>query len=76
MPVQLDLVNALIRELEIIASIAYPVEFPQVIEMLESGKVDVNALISHRFSLSDFQQALSTAQKANQAIKVLVNCQQ
>jgi 2-desacetyl-2-hydroxyethyl bacteriochlorophyllide A dehydrogenase len=75
-PVQLDLVNALIRELSITFSLAYPDEFPKVIAMLASGKVDADALISHQFSLSDFQQALSTAQDASQAIKVLVDCQQ
>ena len=39
-PVEFDLVNLLIRELRISGSMAYPSEFPQVIEMLASGKVD------------------------------------
>lgn len=75
-PVQLDLVNLLIRELTITASMAYPNEFPQVINMLESGKIDATKLISHRYKLSEFHQALATAQDADQAIKVLVDCQQ
>ncbi|MGI9279411.1 MAG: zinc-dependent alcohol dehydrogenase [Endozoicomonas sp.] len=74
-PVQLDLVNVLIRELTITASMAYPTEFPKVIEMLESGQVDPQSLISHRYSLNDFDEALATARNPESAIKVLVNCQ-
>lgn len=74
-PVEFDLVNLLIRELRISGSMAYPNEFPQVIDMLTSGKVDPAPLISHRFALSEFPTALATAQDQSQAIKVLVDCQ-
>jgi len=74
-PVEFDLVNLLIRELRISGSMAYPNEFPQVIEMLTSGKVDPSPLVSHRFALSEFPTALATAQDQGQAIKVLVDCQ-
>ncbi|WP_062261778.1 zinc-dependent alcohol dehydrogenase [Endozoicomonas arenosclerae] len=74
-PVQLDLVNVLIRELTITASMAYPDEFPRVIEMLESGKVHPQSMISHRFALQDFDEALDTARDPESAIKVMVNCQ-
>jgi len=73
--VQLDLVNVLIRELSIIGSMAYPREFPQVIAMLESGLVDASALVSHRYPLSRFDEALATARDPNRAIKVMVDCQ-
>lgn len=74
-PVELDLVNLLIRELTITGSMAYPDEFPQVIDMLESGRVDPTPLISHRYALSEFPQALATAQDPERAIKVLIDCQ-
>lgn len=74
-PVELDLVNLLIRELTITGSMAYPTEFPQVMEMLSSGKVDARPLISHRYPLSDFNTALATATAGNEAIKVLIDCQ-
>jgi threonine dehydrogenase-like Zn-dependent dehydrogenase len=74
-PVEFDLVNLLIRELNISGSMAYPNEFPQVIDMLASGKVDPSPLISHHFALSEFPTALATAQDQSQAIKVLVDCQ-
>lgn len=74
-PVSLDLVSVLVKELEIIGSMAYPSEFPQVIEMLASGKVEAERLISHRFPLSEFHEALKTAQSEPSAMKVMVDCQ-
>ena len=73
--VELDMINLLMRELQITAATQYPVEFPMVIEMLQSGKADVRPLITHNFPLSDFEQAFAQAQKQDEAIKVLVSCQ-
>lgn len=72
---ELDMVTLLMKELVITGSMAYPEEFPQVIAMLESGKVNAKAMVSHRFALEDFSKALTTAQDPQQAIKILVNCQ-
>lgn len=74
-PVQLDLANVLFRELNIIGSMAYPDEFPEVIEMLASGQIDIAPLITHRFPLSRFDDALVQAKKTDEAIKVLIDCQ-
>lgn len=74
-PVQLDLANVLLRELNITGSMAYPNEFPEVIDMLASGKIDVDAVISHQFPLSEFEQALSQARDTDTAIKVMIDCQ-
>jgi threonine dehydrogenase-like Zn-dependent dehydrogenase len=68
-------VNLLIRELTITGSMAYPSEFPMVIDMLTSGKIDARSLISHRYKLSEFNAALATATAGGEAIKVLVDCQ-
>ncbi|WP_165787054.1 zinc-dependent alcohol dehydrogenase [Pseudohalioglobus lutimaris] len=74
-PVEFDMTNFLIRELQITASMAYPDEFPEVIDMLLSGTIDVRPLISHRFPLSRFKEAFAQAQQADQAVKVMVDCQ-
>jgi threonine dehydrogenase-like Zn-dependent dehydrogenase len=71
-PIQLDPLTLLMKELHLIGSMAYPTEFPLVIEMLMSGKVDVAPLVSHRFALEDFLQALEVARDPQQAAKVLV----
>ena len=74
-PCHIDLLSVLARELRISGSMAYPDEFPAVIEMLASGRVDASALISHRFPLSQFDQAFALAGNAGQAVKVMVDCQ-
>ena len=75
-PVELDMVNLLMKELVVTAAIRYPEEFPQVIEMLCSGQVDVSPLISHRYPLSQFAEAFHQAQRADEAVKVMIDCQQ
>jgi 2-desacetyl-2-hydroxyethyl bacteriochlorophyllide A dehydrogenase len=74
-PVELDMINLLMKELVITAAIRYPSEFPDVIEMLQSGRVDVSPMITHRFPLSRFDEAFGLAQRPDQALKVLVDCQ-
>ncbi len=71
-PIQLDPLVLLIKELHLTGSLAYPTEFPAVIEMLISGKVDVTPLISHRFALEDFMEALDIARDPQRAAKVMV----
>jgi threonine dehydrogenase-like Zn-dependent dehydrogenase len=71
-PIELHPVNLLIRELHLIGSMAYPTEFPDVIEMLSSGKVDVSPLISHHFELEDFMTALELARDPQRAAKVMI----
>ena len=75
-PIQFNPLDLLIKELHLIGSMAYPNEFPAVIEMLASGKVDVSALISHEYDLEDFMQALAVAQDPQQAVKVMINIPQ
>lgn len=74
-PVELNMINLLMRELVITAATEYPVEFPFVIEMLLSGEVDVRPLISHHFPLSRFDEAFAQARRQGEAMKVLVDCQ-
>jgi 2-desacetyl-2-hydroxyethyl bacteriochlorophyllide A dehydrogenase len=73
--VQLDLANVLLRELNIVGSMAYPTEFPDVIAMLENGNIDVDPLITHRYPLSQFADAVVQARNTETSIKVLVDCQ-
>ncbi len=74
-PVSLDLVNVLVRELNIVGAMAYPDEFPAVIDMLASGAVDPLVLVSHRYPLSQFEQALAMARDPHRAVKVMIDCQ-
>lgn len=74
-PVELNMINLLVKELVITAAIQYPVEFPAVMDMLASGAVDVRPLISHHFPLSRFDDAFAQAKRQGEALKVLVDCQ-
>lgn len=76
-PVELDMINLMLRELTITASQAYDNGvFERVIAMLESGAVDTAPLISHRFPLHQFNEAFAQAADGQAAIKVMVNCEQ
>ncbi len=75
-PVELDMINFLLRELHIVASCAYDNGvFARVIEMLEGGAFDAREMITHRFPLSRFDQAYAQATRQDEAIKVMVDCQ-
>ncbi len=72
-PIQLNPLDLLMKELRLVGSMAYPAEFPSVIEMLASEQVDVSPLISHHFPLADFLEALAVASDPMAATKVMVN---
>ena len=71
--IQLNPLDLLMKELRLVGSMAYPKEFPLVIEMLEGRKLDVLPLISHHFPLADFQTALTVASDPMAAAKVMVS---
>lgn len=71
--VALPLTDATMREVDVLASIAYTNCFPTAIELVASGKVNVKPLITHRYKLEDAKTALQTA-RAREGVKVLINC--
>jgi 2-desacetyl-2-hydroxyethyl bacteriochlorophyllide A dehydrogenase len=71
-PVQIDMVQVLIKEISLIGSLSYPVEFPEVIEMLSDKQLDISAMTSHCFAFEHFDQAFAMAQVPDQAAKVIV----
>lgn len=62
----------MLRELTILGALAYETEFPEVIELLASGKVDLSPLVTHRFPLADIAEAFRIQMQPDEAIKVLV----
>ena len=70
--IELNPVNLMMKELELVGSMAYPDEFPQVVAMLLSGKVDVSPMVSHRYELDAFLNALNVARDPEQAAKVMI----
>jgi threonine dehydrogenase-like Zn-dependent dehydrogenase len=56
---QLDMGNIVVRDLNLITSVASPNAFKQTIRLMEKGKIDVRPLITHEFPLSEAAQALT-----------------
>lgn len=72
-PVPVDFQMALAKELDFSMSLAYPEEFPEVLALLASEKLDVSAMISHRLPSKDFFAAFALAQDKDASAKVLVD---
>lgn len=73
-PIAVDWKIALGKEMTITTSMAYPDEFPEVIAAISEPGFDADALISHRFPLDRFDDALAAARDRNRSAKVLVDC--
>ena len=71
--VSLPFFHVMAKELTIKGAMAYPNEFPTVIEMLASGRVDVSPIITHQFDWPHFMEALAMARQTGEAAKVMVN---
>ena len=51
-----------------------PVEYPLAVKLIAEKTVDVKSLVTHRFSLVDFESALRTANNpAEKVLKVVIN---
>ena len=61
------------NEYKIIGSFAQTHCFDRALNALETGIVQVKDLISHRFSLSDYEKGLETVMSGKGSIKVLIN---
>ena len=75
-PATIDLVMLLARELSIVASMGYENEFNEVIEMLQSGRVDPMPMVTHHFPLTGVVEAFDLARHPGDAIKIIVDCQE
>ncbi|MEM5388790.1 alcohol dehydrogenase catalytic domain-containing protein [Paraburkholderia phymatum] len=71
-PVAIDLRLMLAKEATLTTAIGYPIEFREIVAMLEEGRVDLEPMISHRFSFADFNNAFETARDAQRSAKVMV----
>lgn len=73
--VNIPIVTAGIKELDIRGIFRYVNCYPTAIELLSSGKVDVKKLITHRFKLEEAAKAFETTRTgAGGAVKVIIDC--
>lgn len=73
-PVAINFQIALAKELSFEMSLAYPDEFPAVIEALCDASVDLSPLVSHTYAFGDFMEAFAVSQDKQASAKVLVRC--
>jgi L-idonate 5-dehydrogenase len=67
---QLPLGRIISREIEFVGTFRFYQEYPQAVKLLESGRINVQPLITHRLPLKAALEAFGVASDRNQAIKV------
>jgi threonine dehydrogenase-like Zn-dependent dehydrogenase len=69
-PRPVSFLNVLVKELTIVGAIEYPPDFGEMLRLLE--RRDLSAMITHRFPLARFPDALAAARDQRTAGKVLI----
>ncbi|XP_022140931.1 L-idonate 5-dehydrogenase-like isoform X2 [Momordica charantia] len=71
--ITVPLTLAAAREVDIIGVFRYKNTWPVCLEFIQSGKIDVKALITHRFGFSqkEVEEAFETSARGGNAIKVM-----
>lgn len=71
-PLTLDGTRIMSKEISLIGSQGYPVEYPQVLDKIATGEIDPELMVSHRFPFAQFHEAFAVASDAGQAAKVVL----
>ena len=69
-PVQFEPISLISKNIRMIGCLGGG--FPQALDLLRSGKVKTNPLISHVFPLDKAKEAFETQLRTNEAVKVLI----
>jgi len=69
-PVPINFLLVMMKSLMIVGSIAYPDDWSDTLELLSSA--DLSPMITHRYSLDEFDAALATAQSRDEGAKVMI----
>ena len=71
---EFGIIKTIDKELDILGVFRYANAYPGCVDLLNSGKVDLKSLITHRFPLDKAQEALRFAHEHKaESIKVVVN---
>ena len=71
--VEIDVLSVIAKELHVLGSRLYWLDFETAIDLVSKGKVDVKSMITHKFSLEEAQKAFEIFdQKIQNPVKVLL----
>lgn len=74
--VKLPIVNAAVREVDIMGVYRYINCYPIAIDMIAKGLIDVKPLITHRFKFNEYKKAFETFKNGSDgAIKCIISCE-
>ncbi|RWS00246.1 sorbitol dehydrogenase-like isoform X3, partial [Dinothrombium tinctorium] len=71
--ISVPLCEVLFRELDVVGSLKFKNNFPLVLYLLESGKINVKPLITHMFPIEEAKSALQIMVD-QKAMKILIEC--
>jgi threonine dehydrogenase-like Zn-dependent dehydrogenase len=71
--VAVDMTLMVAKELMLRTSLAYKNEFPEALQLVASGAIDVLPLISHHFKLGDIDAAFQAQSHPESSIKVMLD---
>ena len=66
----LDLIMVLMKQMSLQGAMEYPERFEEMIELID--RRDLSPMITHRFALDDFLEALAVAQSPDAGAKVMI----
>ncbi|MHA2365859.1 MAG: zinc-binding dehydrogenase [Candidatus Hodarchaeales archaeon] len=70
-----DIGRVMFREMEIMGSLGCrPVDYPRIIELVKNGSLVVEPLVTHKFPLSEINDAFEVARRG-EAIRAIILCQ-
>jgi 2-desacetyl-2-hydroxyethyl bacteriochlorophyllide A dehydrogenase len=69
--VKINAFNFLYQELSLYASLAYNYEFEEAINFIDKGIIDLEKIVTHRYSFTDMEKAFSILEKGD-AIKSII----
>jgi erythritol/L-threitol dehydrogenase len=61
------------KELDVLGAHISPYTYPIAIDLLERGLVDAQDIVTHSYTLEEFEEAFSVSAKGQESIKVVLN---
>ncbi|XP_034192260.1 sorbitol dehydrogenase isoform X2 [Osmia lignaria lignaria] len=72
--VQIPLINALVREVDIRGVFRYANDYSDALDLLATQKIDVKPLITHNYKIEETVEAFETSKSGQDVIKVMIYC--